>query len=118
MIFGVSARRKWRLIKTYEESLDPEARKQALWRVDQIVHDEAFYVPFWTAPYARLVYWDYIQWPECYLPKRASGITDYFVYWIDPAKKTALTQAMQNDTKYPVRNNIDVDCYGVQKKLQ
>lgn len=107
-----------KLIKTYEESLDPEARKQATWRIDQIVHDDAIYIPFWTAPYARLVYWDYIQFPECYLPKRAAGITDYFVYWIDPAKKTALQQAMQSGMKYPVPQNIDIDCYGVKKKLQ
>jgi microcin C transport system substrate-binding protein len=107
-----------KLIKVYEESLDPEARKQAMWRIDQIVHDEAFWIPFWTSPYARVVYWDYIQWPECFLPKRASAITDYFVYWIDPAKKAALAQAMQNGTKYPVPQDIDVDCYGVKKKLQ
>jgi hypothetical protein len=89
-----------------------------MWRIDQIVHDEAFWIPFWTSPYARVVYWDYIQWPECFLPKRASAITDYFVYWIDPAKKAALAQAMQNGTKYPVPQDIDVDCYGVKKKLQ
>ena len=106
------------LIKTYEESLDPEARKKALFRVDQIVHDDAFYIPFWTAPYVRLVFWDYMQFPECYLPRRASSLTDYFVYWIDPAKKTALTQAMQNGTPYPQNKVVDVDCYGVQKKLQ
>ncbi len=106
------------LIKTYEESLDPEARKNALFRIDQIVHDEAFYIPFWTAPYVRLVYWDYMQFPECYLPRRASSLTDYFVYWIDPAKKTALNQAMQNGMAYPQNKVVDVDCYGVQKKLQ
>ncbi|MDE2475446.1 MAG: ABC transporter substrate-binding protein [Alphaproteobacteria bacterium] len=106
------------LIKTYEESFDPEARKKALYRIDQIVHDEAFYIPFWTAPYVRLVYWDYMQFPECYLPKRASSLTDYFVYWIDPAKKAALTEAMQNGTAYPQNKVVDVDCYGVQKKLQ
>ena len=69
-------------------------------------------------PYARVVYWDYIQFPEFYLPKRAAGITDYMVYWIDPAKKAALAQAMQNGTKYPLDPNIDKDYYGVRKKLQ
>ena len=40
------------------------------------------------------------------------------VYWIDPAKKAALTQAMQNGTRYPVDTDIDKDYYGVRKKLQ
>jgi microcin C transport system substrate-binding protein len=106
------------LIKTYEDSLDAEARKNAMYRIDQIVHDEAFYIPFWTAPYVRLVYWDYIQFPEFYLPKRAGGITDYMVFWIDPAKKTALAQAMQTGQRYPLDKDIDKDYYGVRKKLQ
>jgi hypothetical protein len=25
-------------------------------RIDEIVYDEAFYIPFWTAPFVRLVY--------------------------------------------------------------
>jgi len=107
-----------RLVKIYETSLDPEARKQAMYQIDQIVHDAAFYIPFWTAPYARIVYWDYIQFPEFYLPKRAGGITDYMVYWIDPAKKSALAQAMQTGQRYPLDKDIDKDYYGVRKKLQ
>lgn len=106
------------LIKTYEENLDPDARLKAMYQIDQIVHDQAFYLPFWTAPYIRLVYWDYMQFPDCFLPRRAAGLTDYFVYWIDPAKKAALKQAMQNGTRYPVEADIDKDCYGVRKKLQ
>src|SRR5262249_15995749 len=43
------------LIKIYEESLDADARRKAMWRIDEIVHDEAFYIPFWTAPFMRLV---------------------------------------------------------------
>ncbi len=106
------------LIKTYEDSLDADARLKAMYRIDQIVHDEAFYIPFWTAPYIRLVYWDYMQFPDFYLPKRAGGLTDYMVYWIDPAKKAALTQAMQSGTRYPLDPDIDKDYYGVRKKLQ
>ncbi len=61
------------LIKIYEESLDADARRQAMWTIDQIVHDEAFYIPFWSAPYMRLVYWDYVQFPEFYLPRRTQS---------------------------------------------
>ncbi len=106
------------LIKTYEESLDPEARKNAMWRIDQIVHDEAFYIPFWTSPFMRLVYWDYVQFPEFYLPRRTQSLTDWFVYWIDPAKRTALEEAMHTNKAYPVDTNLDKDYYGVRKRFQ
>lgn len=106
------------LIQTYEQSLDPDARRQAMYRIDQIVHDEAFYIPLWEAPYVRLVYWDYLQFPEFYLPKRTQSITDYLVYWIDPAKKAALADAMKTGKAYPVDKDLDKDYYGVRKKFQ
>jgi microcin C transport system substrate-binding protein len=106
------------LIKTYEENLDAEARRQAMWKIDQTVHDEAFYIPFWDAPYVRLVYWDYIQFPEFYLPKRTQQIIDWMVYWIDPVKKAALEEAMKSGKAYPLDPEIDKDYYGIRKRFQ
>jgi microcin C transport system substrate-binding protein len=106
------------LIKTYEENLDADARRQAMWKIDQIVHDEAFYLPFWTAPYVRLVYWDYVQFPEFYLPRRTQGLTDWFVYWIDPAKKAALEEAKRTNKAYPIDPQMDKDFYNVRKRFQ
>ena len=106
------------LIKTYEENLDADARRNAMWRIDQIVHDGAFYIPFWSAPYIRLVYWDYLQFPEFYLPKRTQSPTDWFVYWIDPAKKVALEEAKRTNKAYPVDPDLDKDYYGVRKRFQ
>jgi microcin C transport system substrate-binding protein len=106
------------LIKTYEESLDLQARKDALFKVDQIVHDEAFYVPMQTAPYIRLVFWDYIQFPEFYLPKRTEQVTDWMVYWVDPKKKAALAEAMRDNKPYPLDPDMDKDYYGVRKNFQ
>ena len=106
------------LIKTYEENLDAEARKAAMYKIDQIVHDEAFYVPFWDAPYIRMVYWDYIQFPEFYFPKRTQQYMDWMVYWIDPDKKRALDEAKAANKAYPLDTDIDKDYYGVRKKFQ
>ncbi|HYK78148.1 MAG TPA: extracellular solute-binding protein [Micropepsaceae bacterium] len=106
------------LIKTYEESLDADARRDAMWKIDQIVHDEAFYIPFWTSPYMRLVFWDYVQFPEFYLPRRTQQLTDWMVYWIDPAKKAALEEAKRTNKAYPVDPDLDKDYYGIRKRFQ
>jgi microcin C transport system substrate-binding protein len=105
------------LIKIFEEDLDAEKRRAAMWRIDQIVHDEAFELHFWTAPYVRLVYWDYIQWPEFYLPKRTSSYTDWMVWWIDPEKKAALQEAMRTNTPYEVDPVLDKDFYNVRARF-
>jgi microcin C transport system substrate-binding protein len=117
-VWGFGTKEVDGLINIYEQSLDAEARKQAMYKIDQIVHDEAFYIPFWDAPYIRLAYWDYVQFPEFYLPKRTQSLTDYLVEWIDPEKKAALQQAMQTGKAYPVDQDIDKDYYGVRKKYQ
>ncbi len=106
------------LIKIYEESLDPKARMDAMHKIDQTVHDEAFYIPFRTAPYIRLVHWDYMQFPEFVFPRRTQQYTDWMVYWIDPAKKAALEEAMRDNKAYPVDTDLDKDFYGVRKKFQ
>ncbi len=106
------------LIKTYEENLDPKARLEAMHRIDEIVHDEAFYIPFRTAPFIRLVYWDYVQFPEFYMPRRTQQYMDWMVYWLDPAKKAALDEAKRTNKAYPVDTDLDKDFYNVRKRFQ
>jgi hypothetical protein len=50
--------------------------------------------------------------------RRTQSLTDWFVYWIDPAKKTALEEAKRTNKAYPVDKDLDKDFYGVRKKFQ
>jgi microcin C transport system substrate-binding protein len=113
-IWGFGSEEVDGLIRTYEADLDPAARLKAMHRIDQIVHEEAFYIPFWSAPYIRVVYWDYVRFPEFYLPKRTEQLTDYLVYWIDPKRRSELAEAMRQGTAYPVDPVLDKDFYGVR----
>ncbi|HOR29723.1 MAG TPA: hypothetical protein PLG73_17045, partial [Candidatus Sumerlaeota bacterium] len=61
----------------------------------------------------RLLYWDYVVWPEFILPKRTESSTDWQVFWIDPARKSALQQAMQAGQTLGRDEIVDVDYYGV-----
>jgi microcin C transport system substrate-binding protein len=106
------------LIATYEGSLDADARMKAMHGIDRIVHDEAFYIPFYDIKFMRLVHWDYLQFPDFHLPKRADADIDWLVYWIDPAGKAALEEAMRDGRALPVDPEIDKDFHGVRKKLQ
>jgi microcin C transport system substrate-binding protein len=108
------------LIVVYEDDLEFENRLAAMHRIDDIVLDEAFYIPFWNAPYTRLVYWDYVKWPEFFLPKRNAtlSITDYLVFWIDPEARTELEAAMREGRAYPVDPEIDKDPWGVLERMR
>ena len=104
------------LLTIYEEDLDAGKRLAAMHRIDEIVHEEAFYIPFWTAPYLRVVYWDHVRFPEFWLPRRTEQVTDYTVYWIDPVRQAALAQAMKSDTALPLDAQLDKDFYGIRTK--
>ena len=117
-IWGFGSAEVDELVRIYEEDLDFDNRLKAMYRIEEIVHDEAFYIPFWMAPYHRIVWWDYVQFPEFYVPKRTEQITDYMVYWIDPEKREALEQAMREGRAYPVDPELDKDFYGISERFQ
>ena len=74
------------------------------------------YIPFWSAPFLRVVHWDYLRFPETWMPPRTEQLTDYLVYWIDPARKAALDQAMKADRALPPDASIDKDPYQLRAK--
>jgi microcin C transport system substrate-binding protein len=106
------------LIEVYERDLDFEHRVSAMHRIDQVVHDEAFHIPFWKAPYIRLVYWDYLRFPDFYLPLRTEQITDWMVYWIDPDARARLEEAMSRGEALPLDASIDKDYYGIAESVR
>jgi microcin C transport system substrate-binding protein len=105
-----------RLIVTYEQSLDANERLAAMHRIDRIIHDEAFYIPFWRAPFQRIAYWDHVRFPEQWLPPRTQQYLDHMVTWIDPERRTALEQAMREGRALPDDGDIVKDAYGLRKR--
>jgi microcin C transport system substrate-binding protein len=47
-----------KLIDTYKYDMDKQARLDAMRKLEEIIQDEAFYLPFWDAPYIRFLHWD------------------------------------------------------------
>ena len=116
-IWGFGPEEVDQLIRIYEEDLDFENRLDAVHRIDEIVSEEAFYIPFWMAPYIRIVHWDYLQFPEFYLPRRTQSITDWMVYWIDPERRATLEEAIANGEAIELDGEIDKDYYGIRERL-
>lgn len=117
-IWGFGTQEVDDLIQVYETDMSLEARQKAMHRIDNIVHDEAFYIPFWSAPYIRIAHWDYLKFPEFYLPRRTEQLTDYLVFWIDPKSQAALKDAMQKDQPLPLDKDLDKDFYKIRDKSQ
>lgn len=106
-----------KLIDIYRFNMDKQARLDAMHKLDAIVQDEAFYIPFWTAPYIRMLHWDNLSWPAFILPKRAQSITDWQVFWIDPAKVRQLAAARAAGQPLAPDSIVDVDTWGVKAAI-
>ena len=98
--------------------MDKNKRLQAMHELDAILQDEAFYVPFWQAPFMRFLYWDYVSFPSFYFPKRIQQMTDWQVFWIDEDKRRALADAMADGRALGRNTVIDVDPYEVKDRLE
>lgn len=107
-----------KLIDIYRFDMAKPARLDAMRRLDSILQDEAFYIPFWNAPYINMLYWDKVCWPPYIFPKRTQQITDWQVFWIDPAKEKALNAAMAAGKPLAPDPLVDVDAWGVKAALE
>ena len=69
-----------------------------LFRSDGILASEHHYALGWDAPFARIAYWNRFGMP----PGALTRIGDYrdavTLWWIDPQKQQALTQAMSSSS--------------------
>jgi microcin C transport system substrate-binding protein len=117
-IWGYGTPETDKLIDTYNFDMDKSKRLEAMYKLDEIIQDEAFYIPFWDAPYIRILYWDYVCWPEFFLPKRIQQITDWQVFWIDPQKQERLKTAMEKGESLGEDAIVDIDPYGVKMKME
>jgi len=106
------------LIDVYRFDIDKERRLAAMRELDAIVQDEAFYVPFWQAPFIRFAHWDNVVFPSFYFPKRTQGMTDWQVYWIDGEREAALETAMAEGQSLGEDTVVDVDPYQVKDRIE
>lgn len=74
-----------------------EELKSAVLEAQQIIHDEALFIPSFTTPYQRVAYWRWLKWPDSEYTKFADPKTyvplDSYYYWIDQDIKKETIEA-------------------------
>jgi microcin C transport system substrate-binding protein len=104
------------LIDIYRFNLDREKRLAAMAELDEIIQEEAFYIPFWTAPFMRFCYWNWIEFPADFYPKRASNYMEYPTWWINEGARQSIEAARAAGRKLPADTVIEVDPHGVKPR--
>lgn len=114
--FEFSNPRADELIDIYRFDLDKEKRLAAMHELDAMIQDEAFYIPFWNAPFMRFAYYRWVEFPADYFPKRTEAYLEYPTFWINEAKKAEIEAAMKEKRALPADSVVIVDPHGVKPK--
>ena len=106
------------LIDIYQYGKTDEERIEAMHELDALIQDEAFYIPFWDAPFLRFLHWDHVRFPEFYLPKRTQSTMQWQVFWVDEERRKEVEADMDADRAWPVDPIVDIDPYHVKDEVE
>ncbi len=91
-----------------------EDLKDAAWKLQHIMHDEAIFVPGYTVDYMRLGLWRWVKWPDCETTRFSPPVVydphEVFVFWIDQELKAETLAAVHSGETFPESTRI-VDTY-------
>lgn len=106
------------LIDIYRFNMDKNDRLSAMATLDSMIHDAAFFIHFWYAPYIRMVHYDHVKFPENYYPRRTSNFTNWPTLWIDTERQKAVETAMEAGESLGQSSEIvTLDPYNIKSRL-
>lgn len=95
-----------------------EELKDAAWKLQRIMHDEAIFVPGYSVDFIRVGSWRWVKWPNCanthFSPPIVFDPHEVFVFWIDDQVK-AETQAARRFGKSFPESTRTIEDYRVKK---
>ena len=90
--------------------------KAAAWKLQNIMHDEAIFVPGFSVDFVRIGSWRWVRWPDCETTRFSPPVVydphEVFVFWVDEAMQ-AETQAARRTSKAFPESTKNVDTYRI-----
>ncbi len=91
-----------------------EELKDAAWKLQHIMHDEAIFAPAFTVSYVRVGSWRWVRWPDCpethFSPPIVYDPHESFVFWIDEEIQEETQAARRSGKSFPESTRV-VDDY-------
>lgn len=79
-----------------------EEIRRASWGADQIIHEEAAWIPAYEQNYYRVAYWRWVKWPEKTFNVAISELPlSNHVHWMDEDVKRETEAAMRGGRVFP-----------------
>lgn len=75
--------------------------RKASWAIDQLIHDEAAWIPSYDQNYWRVAYWRWVKWPENFNVAASMLPLTNHVHWIDEDVKKETLDAIRSGKTFP-----------------
>jgi microcin C transport system substrate-binding protein len=83
-------------------------------KLQQIIHEEAFFAPAYTVDFIRLASWRWVKWPDCEHTRFSAPVVldphEVHVLWIDEDIRRETNDARKSGRRYPEVNRT-ADAY-------
>ncbi|MDP3850299.1 MAG: ABC transporter substrate-binding protein [Luteolibacter sp.] len=91
-----------------------EEIKDAAWKLQHIIHDEAIFVPGFSVDFVRIGSWRWVRWPDCdttrFSPPVVYDPHEVFVFWVDEEMREETQSARRSGRAFP-ESTKTVDAY-------
>ena len=101
------------LITAFREGTKEDARIKLAHEIQEIIHDEAVFIPTWVRPYFRVAYWKWWRFPKVPATNKSATAFDIFsdttggLFWQDKKLKEATKDAMDDGKSVGEKTVID-----------
>jgi microcin C transport system substrate-binding protein len=93
-----------------------EEVKDAAWKLQNIMHDEAIFAPAYSVDFVRVGSWRWVRWPDSentrFCPPVVFDPHEVFVFWVDEEIKKETQAARRTGKTFP-ESTRTVDTYRV-----
>lgn len=100
-LFSIADRDLDKLIERYQASEDAEEMMQLAYRMEEMIYDQAVFVPGFVMPFLRVASWRWVHWPDDFNFKLASDYEEAWVEWLDPEEKKETLAAKRSGKTFP-----------------
>jgi microcin C transport system substrate-binding protein len=89
------------LIERYRASEDANEMMELAHGMEEILYDEAVFIPGFVMPFLRVASWRWVHWPDDFNVKLASDFEEMWVHWLDPEEKKETLAAKRSGKPFP-----------------
>jgi microcin C transport system substrate-binding protein len=94
-----------KLVVAYRKAETWDEKRELGLKIQQIVHDEALFVPGYQREFERVGCWRWLRWPDSeetrFCPRLTSYPYESYVYWVDEEMKRETREAMKRGETFP-----------------